>query len=103
MLIYYLLLDIHCTCRYSVAGPRSNAAEGILHSGVAHWLSSDERYMAYVCFNVTDVPVYRFPVYGSASSLYSTVSEVRYPKVQSFTYLLQSCHKALFTPTAIYA
>ena len=55
--------------------------EEILHSNVAHWLSADSRFVAYIQFNDTNVPMQWFPVYGDASNIYGGMSEVSYPKV----------------------
>lgn len=73
---------------YEIRKQNSNdvIAAGILQSDVTHWLSPDERHLAYICVNVTGVPIYRFPVYGSADNIYATVDNIRYPKVHDRLY-----------------
>lgn len=59
----------------------SIVSEEILRTNVAHWLSPDNRFVAYVQFNDTGVPLHRFPVYGDANDVYGSIREVSYPKV----------------------
>jgi dipeptidyl-peptidase-4 len=54
--------------------------EEILHSSQAHWLSADGRFVAYMQFNDTGVPLETFPVYNDLTDIYGTVAEVSYPK-----------------------
>jgi hypothetical protein len=56
-------------------------AEEILHDSRAHWLSDDNRYIAYLQFNDTNVPLELFPVYNDPTDVYGGISEVSYPKV----------------------
>lgn len=63
-------------CHFSV-----KLAEEILHDSRAHWLSDDNRYVAYMQFNDTNVPLELFPVYNDPTDVYGAISEVSYPKV----------------------
>ncbi|XP_057305182.1 prolyl endopeptidase FAP-like isoform X1 [Hydractinia symbiolongicarpus] len=54
--------------------------EEIIASSHAIEFSPDGKYMAYVTFNATDVPFYKFPIYGSPSKLYTTIEKIAYPK-----------------------
>jgi len=55
--------------------------EEILHTSKAHWLSEDNKLLAYIQFNDTNVPLEKFPIYGDASNMYTTFMHVPYPKV----------------------
>ncbi len=55
--------------------------EEILHSDSAHWWSPSGQHIAYLKFNDSHVPLYKFPYYGEGSNIYGTIREVAYPKV----------------------
>ena len=55
--------------------------EEILSSTHALDFSADGRYLAYVNFNATSVPYYKFPRYGSQDESYTTIEKIAYPKV----------------------
>jgi len=52
-----------------------------MHSRVAHWTSPNERRIAYINFNDTLVPLYKFQVHGPPQNLYTSIHQVPYPKV----------------------
>ncbi|XP_065655419.1 prolyl endopeptidase FAP isoform X9 [Hydra vulgaris] len=54
--------------------------EEILASTHALEFSADGRYMAYVNFNATSVPYYKFPRYGSQDDSYTVIEKIAYPK-----------------------
>jgi len=55
--------------------------EEILHTHIAHWWSPQGSYIAYLQFNDTLVPKYRFPYYGDGKNIYGDIEELSYPKV----------------------
>ncbi|KAK2157135.1 hypothetical protein LSH36_197g03008 [Paralvinella palmiformis] len=55
-------------------------AEEILHTHIAHWWSPQGSYIAYLQFNDTLVPKYRFPYYGDGKNIYGDIEELSYPK-----------------------
>lgn len=54
--------------------------EEIISSTHALEFSSDGNHMAYVTFNASLVPFYRFPKYGPASNMYPSIEKIAYPK-----------------------
>ena len=58
--------------------------EEILHTSKAHWLSDDNRFVAYIQFDDRHVPLEKFPLYDPAASMYSNFMQVPYPKVHRF-------------------
>jgi len=56
-----------------------------LHTRSAHWISPNELRIAYIRFNDSNVPLYKFQVHGPPSNLYSSVHELPYPKVDFAT------------------
>jgi len=56
----------------------------ILHSNKANWLSDDGRYVAYLQFNDSNVPLATVTLFGDASDTYSHTIGVLYPKVINF-------------------
>jgi len=63
-----------------------------MHTRVAHWTSPNGLRIAYINFNDTHVPLYKFQVHGPPHQLYSNMHQVPYPKVNALTYLLCSQH-----------
>ncbi len=57
-------------------------SEEILHSEVAHWWSPDNRFITYLKLDDTNVPKYKFPIYGNGEELYSNMDVISYPKVR---------------------
>ena len=52
--------------------------EEILHSHLAHWWSPQGSYIAYLQFNDTLVPKYRFPFYGDGKNTYGDTEVTNY-------------------------
>jgi len=63
----------------------------ILHTNVAHWISPNDLRIAYMSFNDSHVPLYKFQVHGPPSNLYSNTNEVPYPKVNCFSVWFHMC------------
>jgi len=76
-------------------------AEEILHTSKAHWLSDDNRFLAYIQFDDRHVPLEKFPLYNDAANMYSSFMQVPYPKVDTlasiaYTYtVLERAHSLL--------
>ena len=66
----------------------SSFLEEILHTSVAHWISPTGAHIAYAQFDDSNVPKYRFPLYGPGTNIYGYWSEVAYPKVTKL-YMLE--------------
>ena len=62
-------------------------SEEILRSNVAHWLSADSRYVAYIQFNDTSVPLQTYPVFGDPTNIYGGMQAISYPKVRDIMWL----------------
>ncbi|ELU01683.1 hypothetical protein CAPTEDRAFT_228215 [Capitella teleta] len=54
--------------------------EEILHSTDAHWSSPGGDYLVYAQFDDSEVPKYRYPMYGASSDAYGYWDNVAYPK-----------------------
>ncbi|KAK2154977.1 hypothetical protein LSH36_252g03048 [Paralvinella palmiformis] len=54
--------------------------EEILHSNRAHWISPHGLHVVYAMFNDTNVPLYKYPFYGSGDNVYGDIDEIAYPK-----------------------
>ena len=55
--------------------------EDVLWSNIAQYWSPNGRYLCYAKFNMTDIPLMKIPVYGSADQMYPDIMELAYPKV----------------------
>ncbi|XP_071103591.1 dipeptidyl peptidase 4-like isoform X6 [Haliotis cracherodii] len=54
--------------------------EEILGADNAVWWSANGTYLCYAVFNDTDVPEYKFPIYGDMNSAYGETKKIAYPK-----------------------
>ncbi|XP_014681966.1 PREDICTED: dipeptidyl aminopeptidase-like protein 6 [Priapulus caudatus] len=57
--------------------------EEIIRSDHAIWWSPSGHKLCYATFNDTEVKPYYFPIYGDEMDPYTTVKEMRYPKVNT--------------------
>ena len=60
------------------------STEEIIASTHAIEVSRNGRYIAFVTFNATDVPFYKFPIYGPVQNQYTQIDKIAYPKVKMF-------------------
>ncbi len=57
-------------------------SEEILFSANAVWFSGDGRHLVYGHFDCSNVPLIKFPRYGSDRNVHDKIIEVCYPKVR---------------------
>ena len=55
--------------------------EDVLQSRVAHYWSPDGANICFAKFNVSEVPLIKFPYYGESTNVYNDIIEIAYPKV----------------------
>ncbi|XP_066921134.1 prolyl endopeptidase FAP-like, partial [Clytia hemisphaerica] len=77
---YYQLTDNGIPKKVFNGVPDWVYEEEIIASTHAIEVSKDGRYIAFVTFNATDVPFFKFPVYGSVDHQYTTIDKIAYPK-----------------------